>query len=57
MCLNDIEYKLYYHQLKKYKKKNPKKISKTTKNNLEFILTALIKDSLINIYPSNMWEN
>lgn len=58
ICSNETGSKpLYYCQLKNYKKKIPEKILKKTKNNLEVILTTIIKNSLIEIYPLDIWKN
>lgn len=47
---------MYYHQIKNSTKNIPNIISKKTKDSLEDILTDIIKDSLINIYPLNTWK-
>ncbi|XP_026809873.1 uncharacterized protein LOC113551681 [Rhopalosiphum maidis] len=58
ICSKEIENKpLYYYQLKNSKQNYLNDIPKTTRNNLEIILTSLIKDSLINIFPSNTWKH
>ncbi|XP_025195925.1 LOW QUALITY PROTEIN: uncharacterized protein LOC112595057 [Melanaphis sacchari] len=58
ICSKEIDNKpLYYYQLKNSKQNYQNDISKTTRNNLETILTSLIRDSLINIFPSNTWKH
>lgn len=58
VCLKEIECKpLYYYQLQNSKRKISKEVSKKIKNNLKDILTAIIKDSLINMYPLKTWKN
>jgi len=58
VCSKEIECKpLYYYQLRNSKRKISKEVSKTIKNNLKDILTAIIKDTLINMYPLKTWKN
>lgn len=58
ICSEEIKFKpLYNYQLKNSITKMSKKLPKTTKNNLKVILTSFIKDSLIDIYPSDVWKN
>jgi len=58
ICSKDIDCPpLYYYQLRNSKKKTQKEISKTTKHNIENILTTIIKDNLIDIYPLDTWKN
>lgn len=58
ICSEKIECKpLYYYQLRSSNHKISKDIPKRTKNNLKVILTSFIKNSLIDIYPTDMWKN
>lgn len=58
ICSDEIECKpLYYYQLRNPNQKISKEMPKTTKHNLKVILTSFIKDSLIDIYPTDMWKN
>lgn len=58
ICSKEIENKpLYYYQLKNSKQNDKNDVSKTTRDNLENILTSLIRDSLISIFSSNTWKH
>jgi len=58
ICSKEIEHKpLYYYQLKNSKQNDTNDISKAMRDNLDTILTSLIRDSLINIFSSNTWKH